>query len=117
MGLGAPSGPWHAEAWSGAARTRLRRRGRRIAASPVSVPATVIASPRSRYRKGDAVTSHRRAVALPLRLTRHALAVALAEEPLPQSDAQRRDLDQLVVLDILQRAFQRQHPRRLEVHV
>ncbi len=41
-------------------------------------------------------------------------AVGLAEQPLAQPDGARRDLDQLIRFDVLQRRFQRQRSRRGE---
>ena len=45
------------------------------------------------------------------------LAVVRREDPLAQPDRLRRDLDQLVLLDVLQRVLQRDLPRRLQQDV
>src|SRR5215204_2623042 len=55
--------------------------------------------------------------ALPLGFSRNLLAIALREKTLPQSNRPRRHLDQLVVLDILKRSFQRQLPGWLQTNV
>src|SRR4029453_10350942 len=59
----------------------------------------------------------RRAFSLALRFPRQLLPIVRAEEALPKTNRPGRHLDQLIVLDILQGAFERQLPRRLELNV
>src|SRR5262245_13555436 len=50
------------------------------------------------------------------RLPLDALAVVLLEVDLAQPNCLRRDLDQFVLFDVLQRRLQRELPRRLDRH-